>query len=644
MSTEESTSTMDSIYKSVSNAVTSLYSNENFQLLGQDKEILNIGNVLNSIFINRSDIEIPRLVVVGSQSSGKSSILNSILGMDILPTGSNMVTRGPLQLELIQTKKDIKACFGEYLDSNWVNLNEIEIDYPNPTPEQKSEISSNIKQLTRQYAGNDMNITSEPIYLRIYSPNIPNLSLVDLPGLTMVACTDKGQPKDIKDRIKNLVGSYIKNKASIIMAVMPARTDIEADIALDLIKEHDPRCERTVGILTKLDLMNEGTDITELLENKISKDLQLGHGYYGIRNRNKVELNNMSVLDGLKAEQDFFTSHPIYSNKRYKDNIGIPALCKNLSDVLVKSLKKSLPSILEKIDRDLENNKHSLTKLGSPIPDEETLKSAFVHKTIAKLTRSFISILEDRGKIINTGRNIKQHFIDFRKGLMDLRPFDNDKCPDNYILDAISNCEGNHMSFPSPPVEVLEQLMKDPIKRPIFSINNLSQKTSQKIMNELQTLIESLLEELSINRFPEFNKLLSKTCINEVFLPYLNETYKQIETELISQETYIWTEDIQFNDALTKSNSNSVEIMRNLANNYFRSTIYILQDTIPKKIMYTLVYQSQKDIGSKMYESVKETKMAELLMEVPDIHEKRENFKSIINDLTNAKNLIEGLM
>ena len=89
------------------------------------------------------------------------------------------------------------------------------------------------------------------------------------------------------------------------MAVMPARTDIEADIALDLIKEHDPRCERTVGILTKLDLMNEGTDITELLENKISKDLQLGHGYYGIRNRNKVELNNMSVLDGLKAEQDF---------------------------------------------------------------------------------------------------------------------------------------------------------------------------------------------------------------------------------------------------------------------------------------------------------------------------------------------------
>ena len=51
-----------------------------------------------------------------SQSNGKSSILNSILGLDILPTGSNMVTRGPLQLELIQSKTEVKAIFGEYLD------------------------------------------------------------------------------------------------------------------------------------------------------------------------------------------------------------------------------------------------------------------------------------------------------------------------------------------------------------------------------------------------------------------------------------------------------------------------------------------------------------------------------------------------
>ena len=644
MSGEDNQSAIGKIYESVADTFTSLYSNENFDLLGQDKEILNIGNVLNSIFINRSDIDIPQLVVVGSQSSGKSSILNSILGMDILPTGSNMVTRGPLQLELIQTKKDIKASFGEYLDSTWMNLNEINIDFPNPTDEQKSEIRSMINQLTNQYAGNGMNITDNPIYLRIYSPNIPNLSLVDLPGLTMVACTDKGQPKDIKDRIRNLVGNYISNKSAIIMAVMPARTDIEADIALDLIKEHDPRCERTVGILTKIDIMNEGTDITHLLENKVSKDLQLGYGYYAIKNRNKIEADTMNVIDGLREEYRYFNDHPIYSNHRYKEFMGIPCLCKNLSSLLVKSLKKSFPRILEKINRDLESNTSDLNKLGDPIPQEDSMKSAYIHKTIAKLTRAFISVLEDRGKIINSGRNVKQQFLEFRQTIENLQPFSKANCNDSYITDAISNCEGNHMSFPSPPVEVLEQLMKDPIKRPIFNINQHAQKCSQNIMNELNVLVEHLLEEQSINRFPVLNKLITKTCLNDVFIPHLNKTYRAIEDELCSQENYIWTDDLKFNEALVDSNSSNVDVMRILAENYYKATTYILQDTIPKKIMYYLVSQSQKDIGSKLYEIIKKTELDELLNEVDNIQERRNNLDKIIKDLRSAKELIEGIM
>ena len=192
---EQGSTFASGIYNSVStivNSVNNYYSSDNFEVLGQDKDILKIGNVLNSIFINRNDIEIPKLVVVGSQSSGKSSILNSIIGMDILPTGSDMVTRGPLQLELIQSQKELKAVFGEYIEGNWVNLNTINIDQQNPTQEQKAEITTNIKQLTRQYAGDGMNITESPIYLRIYSPFL-DLSLVDLPGLTTVACTDKGQ-------------------------------------------------------------------------------------------------------------------------------------------------------------------------------------------------------------------------------------------------------------------------------------------------------------------------------------------------------------------------------------------------------------------------------------------------------------------
>ena len=634
---------VSNIAQGVASGVANYFSSaQNFNILGQDKDILNIGNALNSIFVNRKDISIPKLAVVGSQSSGKSSILNSILGMDILPTGSNMVTRGPLQLELVQSVTDVKAVFGEYIDSEWVEIKSIKIQYPDPTMEQKYEISSIIKSITTQYAGEGMNITDKPIYLRIYSPNIPNLSLVDLPGLTMVACTDKGQPKDIKDKIRTLLHSYIDNPETIILAVMPARTDIEADIALDLIKECDSEGKRTLGILTKLDLMNEGTDVTNYLENRVSKDLQLKLGYYGIKNRSKMEMSSMNVLDGLKAEHEFFKNHRIYSNNKYKDNLGIPSLCKNLSSVLVKSLKRNLPTILEKINSELIINEKELEKLGNPIPQDDHMKAAFVHKTISKLSRSYISILDDRGKNINTGRNIKNHFNQFRIKIRDLKPFIN--YSDKYILNAIANCEGNHMSFPSPPIEVLEQLIKDIHKRPMNLIFDPSYKCVQSIMTELSELLEILIKEDGVERFPNFYKLISQTFMNEILMPSLNNLHKVIDEEIKCQENYVWTEDIRFMDALNRSTENNVEIMKTLASHYFESIVYVVQDIIPKKIMFHMVSFSQKELSSKLYNQVKDKNLTELLCEYDDIHEKRSNLEKTVKELQGAKSLIHSIM
>ena len=163
-------------------------------------------------------------------------------------------------------------------------------------------------------------------------------------------------------------------------------------------------------------------------------------------------------------------------------------------------------------------------------------------------------------------------------------------------------------------------------------------------MNELNVLIEHILEDQSINRFPELNKLITKTCLNDVFIPHLNKTYRLVEDELCSQENYIWTDDLKFNEALVDSTSSNVEVMRILAENYFKATVYILQDTIPKKIMYSLVTQSQKDIGAKLYEIIKQTDLKELLKEVDNIQERRNNLDTVIKDLRSAKELIEGIM
>jgi len=628
----------------VNNVYNYFNTKDDFNILGQNQQILKIGNVLNSIFINRNDIDIPKLVVVGSQSSGKSSILNSILGLDILPTGSNMVTRGPLQLELIQTSKEVQAIFGEYHDGSWIEIKKIPLSTPNPTKEQKDNINSMIQSITNTYAGDGMNITDTPIYLRIYSPHIPNLSLVDLPGLTMVACTDKGQPKDIKDRIRNLISKYISDKSSIIMAVMPARTDIEADLALDLIKDHDPEGVRTVGILTKLDLMNEGTDITKYLENKISKDLQLKMGYYGVKNRNKLQMDEFGALEGLKIEKEFLQSHIIYSNIKYKKNLGIPALCSNLSNILVKALKKNIPSILDKVNKELIEAENELLKLGSPLPEEDTLKSALIHKTIAKLARQYISVLEDRGKNINTARNIKNHFKELRDTLSLLEPFSKNITSDQYLKIAIDNCEGNHMSFPSPPVEVLEQIMKDPKLRPFNLVLEPSQKCSQDIMAELTELLEIIVKDLGIDRFPEFTKLISQVIVNQVLLVGINNLYKQIKLEIECQENYIWTDETNFLNILKESSTSNIDVMRSLANNYFKSIIYILQDIIPKKIMMNLVSFSEKEISIKLYAAIKNKNNDELLTEFSEIESRRNNLQKSIKEYKSAIEMINEIL
>lgn len=640
----------DVIKNAVNNTVNTIsnywYNEKDISVLTQNKEILKIGNILNSLFIDKKTIQIPRLVVVGSQSSGKSSLLNSILGLDILPTGNNMVTRSPLQIELIQnTSEYTKAIFGNYINGKWTTLNEQDIEYPNTSEETKKNIYNEIESITKKNAGNDMNISFKPIYLRIISPNVPNLSLVDLPGLTMVACTDKGQPKDIKEQIKKMVGEYIQPSKTIILAVMPARSDIEADIALDLIKEYDPNGERTIGVLTKLDLMNDGTDITHLLENNVSIDLQLKYGYYGIKNRSKKELFEKNIIEGLEIEQNYFKNHSIYSNIKFRDNLGIPSLCRNLSTILVQSIKNCLPKILLEINQKLDENTIKSNKLGNPIPNDINSRSAFIHDLISKFSRKFISVLQDRGNNINTGRNIKDLFINYRLEISNIFPFDIKNCSDKYISESIKNCEGNHMSFPSPPIEVLELIIKDNNKKPIFQLYEPSKICANNIMNELIELTNILIDEFGIIRFPLFAKIIKTEIFNNILMNNLNNTLKKIMEIVEMQENYLWTDNINFIELLQNNSEKNLQIslMRKLLETYYNYVIIEFQDIIPKCIMLFLVKKTEDSLAACLYEKVKNEDTDKILLEYEEIHSQRLDIEKSNNELINAKNLINSL-
>lgn len=136
------------------------------------------------------------------------------------------------------------------------------------------EVRSVIEEATNKVAGINKGISNDPILLRIYSTEVVDLTLVDLPGITKVPVGD--QPQNIEDRVRDLILEYITNPNSIILAVSAGNTDLANSDALKLARVVDPKGERTLGVVTKLDLMDEGTDALEMLQGKIYP-LKLGY-------------------------------------------------------------------------------------------------------------------------------------------------------------------------------------------------------------------------------------------------------------------------------------------------------------------------------------------------------------------------------
>ncbi|KAL8268475.1 hypothetical protein R6Q59_002273 [Mikania micrantha] len=201
---------------------------------------------------------LPSVAVVGGQSSGKSSVLESI------------VTRRPL-LNKTEGRKEEYAEFGHMPRRRFTDFYE-----------------------TDRITGKSKQISPIPIHLSIYSPNVVNLTLIDLPGLTKVAV--EGQPESIVEDIEKMVRTYVEKPNSIILAISPANQDIATSDAMKLAREVDPSGERTFGVLTKLDLMDKGTNALDVLEGRAYR---LQHTWVGIVNRSQADINkNTDMIYG----------------------------------------------------------------------------------------------------------------------------------------------------------------------------------------------------------------------------------------------------------------------------------------------------------------------------------------------------------
>ncbi|KAF1742271.1 hypothetical protein MXB_4983 [Myxobolus squamalis] len=355
-------------------------------MVGDIDELIKIVNKLQDCFSAlgaECPIDLPQIVVVGEQSAGKSSVLENFVGKDFLPRGSGIVTRRPLVLQLTFNKGEEYATFLHTKEKVFTDFLEV-----------RREIELETDRLT----GSSTNISPRPINLRIFSPNVLNLTLVDLPGLTKLPVGD--QPKDIELQIRNMIMNYITNPNCLILPVTPAIIDLANSEALKMAREVDPDGLRTLGVITKIDMMDEGTNCKEVLENRV---YFLKRGYVGIVNRSQKDIEGQKDIKmAQESEMNFFATHPVY--KHMTDRMGSRFLQKTLNSQLSQHIKETLPSLRQKIQEEISTL--------------ESTMGEFLHKpemNDTERTKIFMTLIQDFGKQVDVVLGYQQEFVDTKE-------------------------------------------------------------------------------------------------------------------------------------------------------------------------------------------------------------------------------------
>ncbi|XP_072510445.1 dynamin-1-like protein isoform X3 [Notamacropus eugenii] len=436
-------------------------------------------NKLQDVFntVGADIIQLPQIVVVGTQSSGKSSVLESLVGRDLLPRGTGVVTRRPLILQLVHVSAEDRGKTSG--DENGIQAEEWGkfLHTKNKLYTDFDEIRQEIENETERISGNNKGVSPEPIHLKIFSPNVVNLTLVDLPGMTKVPVGD--QPKDIELQIRELILRFISNPNSIILAVTAANTDMATSEALKISREVDPDGRRTLAVITKLDLMDAGTDAMDVLMGRV---IPVKLGIIGVVNRSQLDINNKkSVSDSIRDEYAFLQKkYPSLANRN-----GTKYLARTLNRLLMHHIRDCLPELKTRINVLAAQYQSLLNSYGEPVDD----KSATLLQLITKFATEYCNTIEGTAKYIETselcgGARICYIFHEtFGRTLESVDPLGGLNTID--ILTAIRNATG-----PRPALFVPEVSFELLVKRQIKRLEEPSLRCVELVHEEMQRIIQ----------------------------------------------------------------------------------------------------------------------------------------------------------
>lgn len=327
------------------------------------EETNNILNLLNKIDGLRevglqNYIDLPQIAVMGDQSSGKSSVLESISGIKF-PRSTGLCTRFATQIVM---RKSYKNEFSAKIISlnnqeKYNNFNNEYINFNN------IDIIEDIINQAVKIMCNEEEFSEDVLSITLNGPEYIGLTIIDLPGI--IRTTRQNQSRELVTKVRNIVNKYLQEERTIILAIIPANVDVSTIEILDNANQVDSDGIRTIGVITKPDLVDKGGEheIIELVHNKI-KPLNLG--YKIVCNPGQNDLNNSISLDEAKYnEKIFFESYPW--NTIGKDLVGSDNLKKYLSEILTTHIKRELPKVKLQIKEKIEENQKELILMGEPL-------------------------------------------------------------------------------------------------------------------------------------------------------------------------------------------------------------------------------------------------------------------------------------
>ncbi|KLO16628.1 P-loop containing nucleoside triphosphate hydrolase protein [Schizopora paradoxa] len=394
------------------------------------RSILDVAKSLRESGVSTTTLKItiPLLVIIGSQSAGKSSIVEVISGVRV-PRASGTCTRCPMEV-------NIRRCSGEWsvqvylrreFDAAGVKLDvATKVPFGEPIADRKdisrrlmcaqiaildnaeencemffrladTEIEKYRKSTngTPRFSKNAIIVdVSDP------SPNCIDLSFVDLPGLI------QNEAEEVVELLERLVESFINKPDCLILVAVPMSDDIENHKSMRLALKADPEKRRTIGVLTKPDLLSVGSrkKWMEILDG--TNDMHaLRLGYFIVKLSEDAEKSPPRERDEHESKEgDFFTNNPPWDQYQNRDQLGVKNLVKALSKNLMNLIDDALPRLFESVKEQSRSFRQELSLIPKPIAEDTP--SLVVSKRIGMLYKDLertIAGVDVNGKSIAAG-------------------------------------------------------------------------------------------------------------------------------------------------------------------------------------------------------------------------------------------------